>query len=110
MRKLLESSIERAVCDHAKHRGVLTRKLDGMGHRSWPDRMLLCRGRIIFIEFKRKGEAPTPLQAACHKQLTENGFQVYVVDDVRWGKSLVSEFAARPDKAADAKLRSIALH
>ena len=110
MRKLLESAIEKAVAQHAKAKGVISRKLDGMGHRSWPDRMFLRHGRVIFIEFKRKGEVPTPLQQLCHKQLTAAGFQVYIVDDIRWGKAIVSEFAECPAKAAGAKLHSIALH
>jgi hypothetical protein len=57
-------------------------KMNGMGKRSWPDRMFLIPGGCpFFIEFKSPGEEPTLLQANTIKGLTEDGYDVEVHDD-----------------------------
>ncbi len=90
MRKRLEKSIEGAVCAFAKNNGVEVVKLQGMGKRSLPDRMFLgAGGTVLFIEFKREGEKPTPLQAALHARWRALGHRVYVIDDVAAGKKLL---------------------
>lgn len=54
-------------------------KMNGMGKRSWPDRMFLIPGgRPFFIEFKAPGEEPTVLQANTIKELIEDGYDVEV--------------------------------
>lgn len=47
-----------------------------------PDRFAAI-GVPIWIEVKREGEKPTPVQLAAHKELRENGSLVFVVDDAR---------------------------
>ena len=51
--------------------------LDGM-----PDRICLfpC-GTICFVEVKRRGMKPRPLQLARHEMLRRFGFKVYVLDE-----------------------------
>ncbi len=90
MRKRLERSIENAVCTFAKNNGVEVVKLQGMGKRSLPDRMFLSGGVVLFIEFKREGEKPTPLQAALHARWRALGHRVYVIDDAVDGKRLLT--------------------
>lgn len=81
---------------YARDHGVEAIKLNGMGKRSLPDRMFLGnRGRKVFIEFKRAGEKPTPLQLHCHKRWKELGHQVYVVDNVADGKALIQLLLGR---------------
>jgi hypothetical protein len=47
-----------------------------------PDRLILLpRGKIAFVEVKRYGEKPRPLQEARHGMLRRLGFTVYVLDD-----------------------------
>jgi hypothetical protein len=43
--------------------------------------VLLPPGRIAFVEVKRHGEKPRPLQVARHGMLRRLGFKVYVLDD-----------------------------
>lgn len=94
--KQLERSIEGAVVRYARERGIEPIKLNGMGKRSLPDRMFLGpRGRIVFIEFKRKGEKPTPLQLHCHQLWKGLGHRVYVVDDAEAGKAILQLLLGR---------------
>ena len=49
-----------------------------------PDRIILLEGgKVLFVELKRPGEKPRPLQLARHKLLRDLGFKVYVLDDER---------------------------
>lgn len=92
--KALERSIEGPVVNYAKkHLGKdSVVKLNGIGKRSHPDRMFLGPyGRALFIEFKRPGAQPTPLQLALHRQWLKLGHKVHVVDDVKVGKALIDK-------------------
>lgn len=75
-----ESSIERAANKLAKKQGWWVRKFKSPGRRSAPDDIYAKNGRVFWIEFKRKGEKPTELQAAEHKRMREAGLTVYVCD------------------------------
>lgn len=80
--KRLEASIEDSVVRWARAQGCEHRKMNGMGYRAWEDQMFLIPARIsatgrsavVWIEFKREGEVPTPLQAEHHKWMHEAGF------------------------------------
>ena len=88
-RKVLEKVIEGAVIRYAKKKcpNVEIVKLNGMGKRSHPARMFLFpTGVVLFIEFKREGEEPTPLQTHLHKKWRALGHVVYVIDTVNDGK------------------------
>jgi hypothetical protein len=86
----LEKSIEKAVVDYAKKRGCLVRKMNGMGARSWPDRMFITpTGRVFFIEFKRPGGKLTEGQAAMLDDLRGRHVGASVEDDVVQGKQIV---------------------
>lgn len=59
-----------------------TRKLNGYGNSSWPDRMILLPGTpVFFIEFKRPGGALSPGQAHEINELKALGLRVFVCDD-----------------------------
>jgi hypothetical protein len=50
------------------------------GVRNAPDRLVLCpSSRVIFFEFKRKGENPRPGQTWFHQGLMSFGFECHVV-------------------------------
>jgi hypothetical protein len=62
-------------------------KLNGPGKRSEPDRMvLLLRGQVCFIEFKRPGQQATLKQAARLNQLRALGYVAGVAHD--WDECL----------------------
>ena len=65
-----------------KHGWIRTRKMNGLGNRSWPDRLFpIPGGKPFFIEFKRPGEKPTELQAHMHQQMKETGYDIEVHDN-----------------------------
>ena len=87
----LERAVEQNCLNFAKALGVtIAYKMNGLGMRSWPDRMFLYKGRVLFIEFKRLGEKPTPKQALMHERLKSEGFHVFVVDNVAQGRGILT--------------------
>lgn len=59
--RLLERQIEHDFVQRMKRRGVLTVK---WGRNGWPDRIVLLPGGVpVFLEFKRPGMTPRPLQS-----------------------------------------------
>lgn len=79
---LSEKQIEKKLVKAVKQRGGLAPKLISPGMDGMPDRMVLLPGAcILFVEVKAPGRKPRPLQVLRHRQLTELGFEVYVLDD-----------------------------
>ena len=75
--KVLEARLRKAV----EERGGMAVKLTSQLHRGLPDRLVLMPGgKAFFVEVKTTGKKPTKLQAAVHRILREQGFQVFVVD------------------------------
>lgn len=95
---------------------IMSRKLNGLGARSWPDRMFvglvmlgnLKRGRgtalgpvIFFIEFKKPGAEPEPLQDHMLRTLRRLGFRAYVADNQEVGREIITaEMEGQHDKVA----------
>lgn len=74
--KPLEKNEEDAVTRWAKKHGIKHRKMNGMGNRSWPDQMFYdgpLKGKVVFIEMKRKGEEPTSQQYEKLQELQDAG-------------------------------------
>lgn len=68
---------------------------DGM-----PDRIvLLPKGIIAFVEVKRNGEKPRPLQEARHEMLRRLGFKVYVLDDEKQIHRILNETGGRKNES-----------
>lgn len=89
----LEKVIEKKVCDHAKELGCLVYKFTSPARRSVPDRMfILPKGKgVFFIEFKRKGAAPTEAQKIEIAKIRAQGTRVFVVDDITSGRCAVAD-------------------
>ena len=86
-----EKEIEEYSRKLAVTRGWLVRKVKWLGRRGAPDRIflkkasepcILCQGnhRALFVEFKRPGGKPTPLQEREIERLRASGAAVYGVD------------------------------
>ena len=86
----LERDIEKRVCDYAKSKAILCYKFTSPSKRSVPDRIFITPAGVVwFIEFKRKGQKPTPSQAVEIEKIRSKGVSVFVVDDVAVGKAMV---------------------
>ena len=79
-----EKTIEKKLVQAVKAMGGIAPKFTSPGFDGMPDRLvLLPKGKIAFVEVKRHGEKPRPLQEARHGLLRRLGFAVYILDDER---------------------------
>ncbi len=77
---LLESEIQRKIIKRFQEQGYMVVKIIQCTANGFPDLMLLKDGKARFIEVKRPGEQPRPLQVYRIQQLRQLGFQVEVLD------------------------------
>lgn len=77
-----EHTIEQKLVAKVKKSGGICPKFISPGYDGMPDRLvLLPKGKIGFVEVKRKGIKPRPLQISRHRLLKRLGFKVFVLDD-----------------------------
>jgi len=80
---MLERDLERKLVERVKAAGGMAIKWVAPSLSGVPDRIVfLPGGRIRFVELKRPGEKPTPLQLRIHQMLQDLGADVRVVDSV----------------------------
>jgi len=80
---MLEKKIEERLRKKAKEVGGLAAKWVSPSMSGVPDRIVfLPGGKIIFVELKRPGEKPTPLQNRIIEILRGLGADVRVVDSM----------------------------
>lgn len=76
-----EKTIEQKLVKEVKALNGLCLKLSCPGFAGMPDRLILLpKGKIGFVEVKRKGEKARPLQISRHKILNKLGFKVFILD------------------------------
>lgn len=76
-----ERDVEQALIREIRKQGGLCWKLISPGVDGVPDRICLWPGgKVAFVEVKRPGAKPRPLQTRRMEQLRELGFTVVVVD------------------------------
>ena len=81
-----ESQIQAELIKQLERSGWQVIKLIQTTANGIPDLMVLKNGRAVFIEVKRPGQYPRPLQLYRIEQLTNNGFEAIIarsVDDIR---------------------------
>jgi hypothetical protein len=93
----LERDLENRCVKLARSRGWLSRKMNGLGNASWPDRLFVPPPNIpiktvLWVEFKLPGKDPTPLQEHMHKDLRARGQWVDVIDNENDFKELIGVF------------------
>ncbi len=78
---ILEREVEQVLIRKIRSLGGLCLKFVSPGWQGVPDRLcLLPGGRMFFVETKRPGAKPRPLQLKRHEELRALGFDVYVLD------------------------------
>jgi len=76
-----ERDVEQALVRHVRICGGLALKFISPGVDGVPDRICLWPGgRLAFVEVKRPGAKPRPLQVRRAEQLRELGFKVAIID------------------------------
>ncbi|GHV27083.1 nuclease [Clostridia bacterium] len=87
-----EREVERKLITAVKRMGGMCPKLVSPGFDGMPDRLLLMPGGLVaFVEVKKPGGKPTPLQVYRHSQLRQLGMQVYVLDDPEQIQTILGE-------------------
>ena len=89
---MLESVIEHKVIRFAKSLGIRTYKFTSPSQRAVPDRIFLYRGKMIMIEFKRKGEQLRLQQQHEFKKIADEGFRIYVADNLGIAMEILKRF------------------
>jgi hypothetical protein len=92
-KEIKEIDIESSFCKFAKSKKCVPLKLIILNKRGFPDRTVLCpKGRIFFIEFKRKNKSQSAIQKTLQRTLTGLGFEYYVCDEIGQAESILEEF------------------
>lgn len=75
-----ERVIEKYLCSEVQKAGGLCWKFSSPGNAGVPDRIVMCGGRVCFVEVKRPGEKPRALQVEMMRRMVSRGAWVEVVD------------------------------
>lgn len=76
-----ESAIQRGIIRRYERDGFIVVKIGLCNLNGFPDLMLLKDGRASFVEVKRPGQRPRPLQEYRLRQLREAGFDATVMTE-----------------------------
>lgn len=90
----LEIPEERKFVSRIKHKNLLCLKINVLGQRGWPDRLIIGPdAKILFIEFKRPdGRGRTSkLQDYIIGKLKDYGFKVIIVESASEALKAVSK-------------------
>lgn len=75
----MESKIQAAIKAKFERAGWIVVKLIQTNYNGIPDLMCLKNGKTIFVEVKQPNREASELQKFRHYELTNQGFQVYVL-------------------------------
>ena len=75
----MESKIQAKIKARFENAGWIVVKLIQTNCNGIPDLMCLKGGKTVFVEVKQPGKKPTELQQFRHDELTQNGFQVFIL-------------------------------
>lgn len=73
---MLESKVEAYLRREVEGRGGVCRKWVAPGHTGVPDRIVVLRGMVWFVELKQDDGRLSPIQRAEQKKLTDAGASV----------------------------------
>lgn len=95
-----EREVEREFVKRITRIGCLTRKLNGIGYRSWPDRLVVAPvGLSLYVELKAEGREPTPKQIVMLVRLRELGCHAAWFDNAEqafyWVQRCIREHRAK---------------
>jgi Holliday junction resolvase len=79
---MAENQIEKSVVALAEKAGWFVRKLEWQGNRNAPDRIFIKGGRVVFIEFKDRGEEARLTQEDEIADMVAHGAEVHVCDGI----------------------------
>ena len=90
---MLESKIQTKIKKELTKQGWIVLRPVQVSKSGYPDLWCLKDCQCMFVEVKRPGENPTPLQELRHKELREAGFQVIIATSVNCVERIKSAHA-----------------
>lgn len=85
---MIERQIEHYLALSCCKIGALCLKFTSTSNAGVPDRLIIFKGRLVFVELKRPNGKPRPLQKEVARRLREAGAKVYCLST----KEQVDEF------------------
>jgi hypothetical protein len=73
----IEATEELEAVAWAENNGWVVRKMQYIGRRGCPDRFFFGYGKIVLIEFKKKGGSKSEGQVAEHARMAEVGVTIH---------------------------------
>ena len=96
---MLEREIEKALVRQIKNAGGIAPKLTSPGTAGMPDRIIILPGgKICFVELKRPGRKPRPLQQRQMARLANLGCMVRTIDHPNQIQDLINEIQQQPTR------------
>ena len=78
-----ERTVEQALKRMVEKAGGCCYKFTSPSRAGVPDRIVVIRGRVVFVELKATGEKPRALQKAVAKTIRKAGGRVYCLSSVK---------------------------
>ena len=80
---MLEKELEAKFRERMRQAGCKALKFVSPGCAGVPDRLVLAPGgKACFVELKKKGQKPRPLQERTIREFRELGFEVHIIDSL----------------------------
>lgn len=96
----IEKDVEAYLKRKVTARGGLCMKFVSPGLSGVPDRIVVLNGQIVFVEMKKPGGRPRPLQVRVINLLRNQGCQVEVIDTKEQVERLVEDIASRTTRVS----------
>ncbi len=94
-RDILEGQVERYLYSKVTANYGLCWKFVSPGTAGVPDRIIIHGHRVLFVELKRPGEKPRPLQQGVARKMREAGANVYCISSTAQVDKLMRELLDR---------------
>lgn len=88
---MIESQVERYLHSKVTANYGMCLKFVSPGTAGVPDRIIIHRHRVLFVELKRPGEKPRPLQQGVAHKMREAGANVYCISSTYQVDKLMRE-------------------
>jgi hypothetical protein len=93
---MTEAHLEKKLVAFCREHGLLTYKFASPSHRGVPDRIIMGRGKVMFLELKRPGNKPTALQEREQRRITDCGICAWWASDWHFIQLTISDFFHLP--------------
>ncbi len=87
-----ESQIEKKLVAYCRQQGLLTYKFSSPAHRGVPDRVIMGKGKVLFLELKKRGGRPSALQLHVGVEMRNHGIRWDWTDTFEGVKAVIDNF------------------